>query len=86
MNHATDARWPLRLLWPAFLSAAVLEAVVFAVVDPASLHWNHHTLDRSRQAVYAIGFFVFWAISYAGQWAACLIVRPGQPSKATPMA
>ena len=29
----------LQILWPAFLMAGVLEMLVFAVVDPAELHW-----------------------------------------------
>jgi hypothetical protein len=27
------------IMWPAFLSAGVLEMLVFAVVDPQDLHW-----------------------------------------------
>ena len=29
----------LAVLWPAFLMAGVLETLVFALVDPAGLHW-----------------------------------------------
>jgi hypothetical protein len=49
------------IAWPAFLVAAVLEMLVFAVVDPEQLHWIGGTdLDIPRQAVYTVGFFVFW--------------------------
>ena len=46
----------LRILWPAFMSAGVLEMLVFAVVDPADVE------GLDRQAVYTIAFFVFWAV------------------------
>lgn len=55
--------WAQRLMWiawPAFLVAAVLEMVVFALVDPSDLHWFGHPLVLSREAVYTLTFFVFW--------------------------
>lgn len=53
------------IAWPAFLSACVMELVVFALVDPHDLHWAGQTLSLSRQGVYTAGFFVFWAICAA---------------------
>lgn len=48
--------------WPAFLSAAVLEMAVFAVVDPLSLHGlGGGALDVSPLTVYSLAFFGFWA-------------------------
>jgi hypothetical protein len=48
------------VVWPAFLMACVLEVLVFAVVDPTTVH-------ASAPAVYTAGFFVFWAaIAAAG--------------------
>jgi len=51
------------IVWPAFMVAGVLEVLVFAMVDPQDLHWFGHPLAMSRQGVYTIGFFVFWAIT-----------------------
>ena len=51
------------IVWPAFLMAGVLEVVVFALVDPADLHWQGAQLEVSRQAVYTIAFFAFWSIT-----------------------
>ena len=52
----------LQVLWPAFLMAAVLEMMTFAVVDPGDLHWfGGPSIDWPRQAVYTITFFIFWA-------------------------
>jgi glycerol-3-phosphate acyltransferase PlsY len=49
------------ILWPAFLVAAVLEILVFAFVDPSSLHsLSGQALTLSDTAVYSIAFFVFW--------------------------
>ncbi len=28
------------IVWPAFMSACLLELVVFALVDPLDLHWS----------------------------------------------
>jgi len=55
----------MRVVWPAFLAACLLELVVFAVVDPAGLAWSERPLSLSAQGVYTLAFFVFWAISAA---------------------
>ena len=60
--------WTQRLMWiawPAFLMAGVLEMLVFAMVDPQDLHWFGQPLALSRQGVYTLAFFVFWAITMA---------------------
>jgi hypothetical protein len=48
--------------WPSFLLAAVMELLVFALVDPQDMHWFGHAFEISRQAVYTLGFFVFWFV------------------------
>lgn len=55
------ARKLMAIAWPAFLAACLLQAAVFAVVDPLDLQWLGHQLDWSRPAVHAAGFFLFWA-------------------------
>jgi hypothetical protein len=53
----------LLILWPSFLMAGVLEMLVFAVVDPGSLHWfGADPIDWSRSAVYSVTFLIFWAV------------------------
>jgi hypothetical protein len=53
----------LTVLWPAFVMAGVLEALVFVVVDPDTLSWWGATpLDWSRNAVYTVSFFIFWGV------------------------
>lgn len=57
-------RW-MWIAWPAFLVSAVLEMIVFAMVDPGDLHWFGNPLGLSRQAIYTLAFFVFWGITMA---------------------
>jgi hypothetical protein len=68
-----DARRCLVILWPAFLMAGVLETLVFAVIDPASVALLRvEPLDWPAQAVYTVAFFVFWLVIAASsaitQW------------------
>lgn len=52
----------MTVLWPAFLVAGVLEMVVFAFVDPHSLHgWGIDSSAWSPTAVYTLAFLMFWA-------------------------
>jgi hypothetical protein len=53
------------IAWPAFLVAGLLEMLVFAMVDPADLHWFGQPLDMSRQAIYTLAFFAFWLMTMA---------------------
>lgn len=57
-------RWVL-IIWPAFLAACLLEALVFSMIDPGEIHWLGHQLEASRQAVYTAAFFCFWLIAMA---------------------
>lgn len=71
--------WGKRLMviaWPAFLVAAVLEMVVFALVDPSDLHWFSAPLALSREAVYTLGFFVFWGLTMASSALTMLLSLP----------
>ena len=51
------------IAWPAFMVACILEALVFALVDPQDMHWQGRPIELSRQAVYTGAFFVFWGIT-----------------------
>jgi hypothetical protein len=58
-----SARTALQVLWPAFVAAGVLELLVFAHVDPSDVHTLAGApIDLSRQAVYTLSFFGFWAV------------------------
>ncbi len=62
---AVGARKWMAIVWPAFLAAGVLEIVVFAFIDPNDLHWQDAPLPLSRQIIYTLAFFVFWAVTLA---------------------
>ncbi len=56
-------RTALQIGWPAFIAAGVMELLVFAHVDPSDLHTiGGGEITLSRQAVYTIAFFAFWAV------------------------
>ena len=51
------------IVWPAFLVAGLLEALVFGMFDPEDMHWFGQPMPLSRQGVYTVSFFVFWALA-----------------------
>lgn len=68
-------RW-MWIAWPAFLVAGVLEMLVFALVDPADLHWFGQPLAISREGVYTMTFFAFWAITMVSSGLTALLAMP----------
>lgn len=64
------------IAWPGFLVAAVLEMLVFALVDPAELHGpNGGPLGWSRAGVYTAAFFAFWGAAMASSALTALLAR-----------
>jgi hypothetical protein len=57
-----NKRWAL-IVWPAFVAACLLEALVFSMIDPEELHWPGYFALPSRQGIYTVAFFCFWLIS-----------------------
>ena len=53
------------VIWPAFVVAGIAEVVFFTVFDPFELHFFGVPLDLSREAIYTMGFFGFWALGIA---------------------
>ena len=76
----------MRIAWPAFLGACVLELVVFALVDPLELHWGGHPLIWSRGGIYPAGFFVFWAVGFASSTLTALLGVPPAQVNTCPLA
>jgi hypothetical protein len=73
----------LLVLWPAFMVAAMLEALVFVAVDPANLHGAGTALQQwSPSAVYTLAFVVFWALSALASATTLWLSKPG-PWQAT---
>jgi hypothetical protein len=68
--------WAL-VIWPAFVTACLLEAFAFSLIDPSELHWSGHALQLSRQGVYTLAFFCFWLISMVCSGLTWWLARPG---------
>ena len=67
----------MTILWPSFLMAGVLEALVFSVVDPAELAIGAHPIEASPQAIYTLSFLIFWGVlSTSGALSALLWIDP----------
>ena len=81
--------WKHRLMWiawPAFLAAAVLEVAVFALIDPQDMHWLGHPLGLTRQGIYTLSFFVFWAGTLLSSGLSVLLSSPDESSAPAPAA
>lgn len=73
------------VLWPAFLTAGVLEIMVFAVLDPLSLTLLGEQVSWSREAIYSITFLIFWAVLAACSAITLLLARaPGEVNRDLP--
>ena len=91
-TRPTIAQRVLTILWPAFLMAGVLEALVFVVVDPLEFQWfGGPALGWSAPAVYTVTFLIFWAVmSVSGAITAWLwleaddVNRPHSPGARRP--
>jgi hypothetical protein len=65
------------VIWPSFFAAGVATTVFFAIVDPvelAQITWPHLTI--TRELGYTIGFFMFWACTFAACLFTALLLSP----------
>jgi hypothetical protein len=54
------------IAWPSALGAALMEMLVFAVVNPMDIPSIEQAAGATAQGVYSMAFFIFWAaISFA---------------------
>jgi len=86
---ARIARFAMAVVWSSFLAAGVLEALVFAVVDPGELRWfGAAPVELSTQAVYTVSFLIFWGVVALGASLALLLVNlpdeGGKPPRHSP--
>jgi hypothetical protein len=69
-------RWGA-IVWPSFFAAGVATMVFFALFDPeelARLAWTGIELDRKTG--YTVGFFLFWACTFASSLFTSILTRP----------
>ena len=76
------ARHLMWIVWPAFLVAAAAELVFFSVFDPLDLHFFGAPLEMSRQAIYTMGFFGFWAVGVASSALTLFLEQPAHDAAA----
>lgn len=69
-------RLAVLVLWPSFLAACLLEALVFSMVDPGEVHWPGQLPQPSRQTVYTLAFFLFWLITAGCSAMAVWLAKP----------
>ncbi|MDO9405971.1 MAG: hypothetical protein Q7T87_18230 [Polaromonas sp.] len=72
------ARTLVRVLWPSFMAACLMEGLVFGLVDPGDVHWPASLLQPPRLGLYTVAFFVFWAIHALSGAVALWLARPGR--------
>lgn len=76
------SRWAQRLMsvaWPAFLAACGMELLVFGMVDPLDMQWfGASPPPLSRQGVYTVAFFAFWAVSIVACSLTAVLMQPAQ--------
>jgi len=64
------------IVWPSFFSAGVATMVCFALLDPHDLREVvFPSLDLSREIVYTIGFFAFWAATLGASLFTAVLLR-----------
>ncbi|MFZ4651139.1 MAG: hypothetical protein ACOYLV_10535 [Rubrivivax sp.] len=70
----------LSILWPSFVTAGILETLLFAVVDPAALSWfGGEPMELSRQAVYTLTFLLLWGVIALGCSITALLLHEQDP-------
>ena len=50
------------ILWPSFLVGGIAEGIFFTLVQPEDLVFLDQPITASKEAVYTIGFFIFWLL------------------------
>lgn len=76
----------MTVLWPSFLLAGVLEALLFVVVDPAELRWfGGPAVGLSVTAVYTVTFLIIWALMSVSGWLTAMMLRtaPGEAARSS---
>lgn len=72
------------VVWPSFFAAGVATMVFFAFVDPielATITWP--SLHVGRELGYTLGFFMFWACTFASSTFTALLLQSHGASPAT---
>jgi hypothetical protein len=77
-------RWGA-VMWPSFFAAGVATMVFFALFDPAELSriaWIG--VEVERKLGYTIGFFLFWACTFASSLFTSWLMEPRRDAGRAP--
>lgn len=69
------AKW-INLLGMSFLSAALGETVFFAIIDPQQLYLLGEPVSWEPIAVYSVGFFMFWSLTFVNAVLVAWLQKP----------
>ena len=70
----TLQKW-IWILWPSFIVGGIAEIMFFTAFDPLDMTFFGDPITWSREAVYTVGFFAFWAVCAASSAATCFFQR-----------
>jgi len=70
------------IAWPAAIGAALMEMLVFSVLDPMHLPQIENTHWMTTQGVYSMAFFVFWAAISIACSLTLILSQPVNPKHA----
>lgn len=70
-------RW-MCIVWPAFMVACLLEALIFAMVDPRDIRWFGESVQITRESFYTMAFLVFWVAAMVSSALTTLLAMPAQ--------
>jgi hypothetical protein len=83
-EHGSLRQRLMWVIWPAFLVAAAAETIFFTIFDPFDLHFFGEPLDLSRQTIYTMGFFGFWALGIVSSALTVFLARsPWETNRCT---
>lgn len=71
------------ILWPSFLVGGMAEGIFFSMLDPSDLNLFGQPLELSRNAIYTIGFFLFWALGALSSALTCWLQQGANAAGAT---
>ena len=77
MNHWNWRQRSIAIvIWPSFLAACLGTLLFFAAVDATVLpHTFVLDLNLSQQAIYSLGFFLFWMVAAVGSALSTWLIR-----------
>ena len=70
------SKW-INLLALSFFSAVLAETVFFTIIDPQQLYLLGEPVSWEPIAVYSVGFFMFWSLTFTNAALVAWLQKPG---------